>query len=379
MRTEATVIEAARTASQPAKRARRVTLTPLKRLTKAHLELAKRPTIRGDATAALNKSLERLGSHLGTPLSASSRVLDGALQPLQHFGRDSLFIVLELTPASALAVVELEAPLVTFLLQRSAGTETKTIAVTSLTRIETAAMGWLVLVALQGVRSVQAFEARFGPRLVSMTLDRGEALRACDAAVRHLAIEMLFDSGHPIGTARVMVPAKMLQLAISSGPPEETASPLEGVLNASLSAGVRIGRAQLLRRELGDLTEGDVIVFSGTSLRNGCLCGPARFITSSFQLSGTLTPDGFTLISTTPEAPMANTLKVDVEIELTTIQLPLRQLGAIAPGTVLPLHINAAQTVTLRIEGKPVALAELVEVEGEIGARVTAMLETPPS
>lgn len=72
---------------------------------------------------------------------------------------------------------------------------------------------------------------------------------------------------------------------------------------------------------------------------------------------------------------MANGINVDVEIELTTVQLPIRQLGTIAPGAVLPLHINAAQTVTLRIDGRRVALAELVEVEGEIGARITAMLE----
>jgi type III secretion protein Q len=72
---------------------------------------------------------------------------------------------------------------------------------------------------------------------------------------------------------------------------------------------------------------------------------------------------------------MSSSLNVDVEIELTTIQVPVRQLGAIAPGSVLPLHINAAQTVTLRIDGRKVALAELVEVEGEIGARITAMLE----
>jgi len=87
--------------------------------------------------------------------------------------------------------------------------------------------------------------------------------------------------------------------------------------------------------------------------------------------------DGFDVTRAAPitQESTMSALNVDVEIELTTIQLPVRQLGAIAPGTVLPLHINAAQTVTLRIDGKAVALAELVEVEGEIGARITAMLE----
>jgi type III secretion protein Q len=41
---------------------------------------------------------------------------------------------------------------------------------------------------------------------------------------------------------------------------------------------------------------------------------------------------------------------------------------------VIPLHINAAQQVVVRIGDKAVARAELVEIEGEIGARIVAML-----
>ena len=46
----------------------------------------------------------------------------------------------------------------------------------------------------------------------------------------------------------------------------------------------------------------------------------------------------------------------------------------VRPGSVLPLHINAAQQVIVRIGDKAVARAELVEIEGEIGARIVAML-----
>lgn len=67
------------------------------------------------------------------------------------------------------------------------------------------------------------------------------------------------------------------------------------------------------------------------------------------------------------------TLPVDVEIELARIRVPLSQLAVLRPGGVLPLHINAAQTVTIRIGDKAVARAELVEIEGEIGARVLSL------
>ena len=68
------------------------------------------------------------------------------------------------------------------------------------------------------------------------------------------------------------------------------------------------------------------------------------------------------------------TVPVEVEIELTRLRLPLHQLGNVRPGSVLPLHINAAQQVIVRIGDKAVARAELVEIEGEIGARIIAML-----
>ncbi|MDX2011930.1 MAG: FliM/FliN family flagellar motor switch protein [Myxococcaceae bacterium] len=362
----------------PKVRARKVTLTPLKRFTRAHLELAARPSVRDDATSALSAALDAVGVQLGHSVTGTARLLDATLQPLQHLARESLFVVVELSHASAMAIVELEAPLFTHFLQHAAGADPRSRAVTSLSRIESAALGWLALSAIKGLRSIQSFEERFGPRLVTVTLDRGEVLRSVDSTVRHLAIELMLHGEHPLGGARVLVPAKLLQAAVQTAPRAEAPPAHEAVLAATLTAQTRFGVAQLVRADLGELSAGDVIVFAGSSLSEERLFGPARLLTSSFELAGELGPDGFTLTHIThptQEPAMSNSLNVDVEIELTTIQVPVRQLGTIAPGSVLPLHINAAQTVTLRIDGRKVALAELVEVEGEIGARITAMLE----
>lgn len=365
----------------PKPRARRVNLTPLKRFTRAHLELASRTSVREEALAAMTAATQALGAQLGQNVMATPRLLDGTLQPLQHLGRESVFIVAELSAASAMAIIELEGPVASWLLRLAAGSDARTVAVTALTRIEAAALGWLSLSVIQALRSVTAFEQRFSPRLVNVTMDRGDALRGIDAAVRHLVIELQLAAEHPIGTARVMVPAKMLQLAVQTAPQAQTPPAHEVVLEATLEARTHFGHAELLRADSGDLAPGDVIVFAGTQLVDGRLFGPARFRTRSFELSGELGADGLVVsraVPLTKEQPMSASINVDVEIELTTIQLPVRQLGTIAPGAVLPLHINAAQTVTLRIDGKAVALAELVEVEGEIGARITAMLENAP-
>lgn len=360
---------------------RRISLQPLKRFSRAHLELASRPVLRAEAHEALSAAVGKVSEQLGHPFAAHARVLDGTLQPLQHFGRESLFVVVELTAASTLAVVELEGPVVAHLLRVAAGSDVGGAVVNTLTRIESAALGWLSLSAIAGLRSASAFDARYGPRLVSLTVDRGEALRAIDPTLRHFAIELQLSGDHPIGVARVLVPAKMLQLAIQSTPSSEAAASQEAVLAATLDTAVRFGRASIATEDVGQLTEGDVIVFAKTALRDGRLFGPSRLLTRTFEVAGDLGPEGFSVSTLTPhtrESRMATTITVNIEIELTSIQLPIRQLGTVAPGSVLPLHINAAQQVTLRIDGRRIALAELVEVEGEIGARITAMLEEAP-
>lgn len=67
-------------------------------------------------------------------------------------------------------------------------------------------------------------------------------------------------------------------------------------------------------------------------------------------------------------------LPVDVEIELTRVMVPLSELAALKPGALLPLHISANEPVLLRVGDRAVARAELVEIEGEVGARVLALL-----
>ena len=67
-------------------------------------------------------------------------------------------------------------------------------------------------------------------------------------------------------------------------------------------------------------------------------------------------------------------LPVEVEIELTRLLLPVSELAALRPGGVLPLRISASEPVVLRIGERAVASAELVDIEGEVGARILALL-----
>ena len=76
--------------------------------------------------------------------------------------------------------------------------------------------------------------------------------------------------------------------------------------------------------------------------------------------------------------PLANdeaaSLPVEVEVELTRLRLSVAELATLRPGAILPLRINGSDPVLLRVGDRAVARAELVEIEGEVGARVLSLL-----
>lgn len=65
---------------------------------------------------------------------------------------------------------------------------------------------------------------------------------------------------------------------------------------------------------------------------------------------------------------------MELEVELARVQLSVSELATLRPGSLLPLHINASQVVSLRLGDRAVARAELVEIDGEVGARILALL-----
>jgi type III secretion protein Q len=68
-------------------------------------------------------------------------------------------------------------------------------------------------------------------------------------------------------------------------------------------------------------------------------------------------------------------LPVDVEVELTRVRLTVGQLAQLRVGHVLPLRMDVSEPVTLRVGDRAVARAELVDIEGELGARILSLVE----
>jgi type III secretion protein Q len=360
----------------------------LRRTTRAHLALASRPAFRAEALKAMQGICAGVGQQLGCALTATAKVLDAEVRVARSLSPHAAFVVLELPATDARAVLEVERAFLTALLERLSGGSGKSAPASRLTRIEEVAFGYLALVGLGAARAAEAIERRFGPRLLAVLDTREEALAWLDARQPHVATELQLSIGSVSGRARLLVPALTLQAAVQDIPAHVDSEIAHQVLGAGLWATVRMGQSRLELFDLMDLAAGDVVLFAGARLEAGQLGGGCRLVAPGFELFGTLSPQGFTLTRAAPrtlpqESPMAAvkptdqtvaSLPVDVEIELTRLKLTLAELAAIKPGAVLPLRINAAEPVLLRVGDRAVARAELVEIENEVGARILNLL-----
>ena len=75
--------------------------------------------------------------------------------------------------------------------------------------------------------------------------------------------------------------------------------------------------------------------------------------------------------------PQLSTLPVELEVELARVPLALGELSTLAPGAIVPLRISVGDPVFLRAGDRRIARAELVELEGEVAARILDLLEPP--
>lgn len=357
-------------------------LRPVARLTQAHVELSRASSLAVAAKAGLDGLALELGQLFATPVTCAARVLDASTEPATCLGRNAQFALLHLGAIDATALVELDSALVAMLVQYAAGATEVAVSVTKLTRVEEAALGWVALSALASLRRAEELERRLAPRLVGLVHDRGAALQHLAPRARHLTTEISLTAAGRTGCARLVMPSQALVRALRSGL-QAASAPLAGRLAAAtVQARCVAGLVLLERAEAQILTGGDVVLFPQLRLERNVLAGRTRLVTPSFELRGDLSSAGFTfthLRTTAPtkENPMssdATTLPVEVEIELARVRLPLSELGSLTPGHVMALKLDVTGPVTLRVGDQAFARAELVEIEGSVGARIIELL-----
>ena len=72
--------------------------------------------------------------------------------------------------------------------------------------------------------------------------------------------------------------------------------------------------------------------------------------------------------------PALSELPVELEVELARVPLSLAEVAALQPGAVIPLRVSAGDPVFLRAGDRRIARAELVEIDGEVAARVLELV-----
>src|SRR5262249_46105256 len=65
---------------------------------------------------------------------------------------------------------------------------------------------------------------------------------------------------------------------------------------------------------------------------------------------------------------------VDVAAVVGVRELKLEEVMAIQPGTIIALDKSAGEPIELYVNGKPIARAEIVVVDGRLGARILESL-----
>jgi type III secretion protein Q len=326
-----------------------------------------------------------LSEQLGVPVTVTATVSPSAVNLARAFPKHSAFALLDISSLGVHGVVEVEPAFLAGVLERLSGGAGKRGPVTELTRIEGIAFGYLVATALAAIRKEPLLEKRFAPRLLGVHQRREEFADRLSSE-RHVCVDVRVDVGELTGAVRVLIPATALQTAIQELPSTRPSTFETKVSKLEIDFNARMGKVALTAREIMDLDRGDVLVLSGMSLANGELTGAIRLSSSLTELAGDLTPNGFqltrALLRRRPETELPMnakddatcTLPIELEIELARAQIPVGELAAIRPGAVVPLRINPADPVLIRIGDRTLAKAELVEIDGEVGARILSLV-----
>ena len=197
------------------------------------------------------------------------------------------------------------------------------------------------------------------------------------------------------GWARLIVPDALRLGAVPPRPVDALATRTPRFADAQVALRLEVGRTAVARSDLAGLATGDVILFERFGVRDAGggpvtlrlgrggfaarLDGDALAILQPFRLMNPGAPIMDFDPSQKPDAASADQLlrelPVEVVCELGRVTMSGKELLELRPGAVIPAGRPLAGPVDLTVGGRVVARGELVDVEGEIGVRITQLCE----
>jgi len=346
----------------------------------ARVLLGRKPALADELDALRKAAAGALSGALCADIQVTARLADAPTLPARALGHGVVFCALALEGPGAEAFLEVDLRLVAALAALRTGGAGPDVPVLAATRFERALLGELLLRVLAALREVGGPEARWRPRLVELGTARIEAERRLGAGPS-LLVELASDAPAIRGRAVLHLPelafrAAALDVAEHRRPP----GPALAAVRISFSPRVRCGA--IWGHALAGLA-GAAVVLPGARLAGGLVQAPLALVRPGVVLRGTLGPEGLRhdAVETHPSYqevthvdPAPSELPVELEVELTRLPLSLAELGALQPGTVVPLRVSAGDPVFLRAGDRRIGRAELVEVEGQVAARVLELL-----
>lgn len=301
---------------------------------------------------------------------------------------NSAWALLELGADGSRCVVEFDRSSVAVLTQHLAGDSKAHLAVVHLRKVELAAIGHLLLTLLASLRNLGDVERKYRPRLVGVYDSSEFPFERLSSDESLLSWDIDCSMGGSHATLRLFAPSRRFELLA-----HQVEQVLPGELDATvaaakLSASLLVGSCVLPSHELGALEAGDVALVGDAAWVAGQLHSHATIRLRTATAKGVLRGRDFSCerihlsLNHTQETTMRDAdevtqlteaVPVELCIELTRLLLPISELATLRPGAIMPLAINVTQPVTLRLGDRTVARAELVDIEGQVGARILTM------
>jgi type III secretion system YscQ/HrcQ family protein len=186
-----------------------------------------------------------------------------------------------------------------------------------------------------------------------------------------IGVDVRVRLGAASGVVRVLAPESL----VAASPPAATLT-LGRLADVRVRLPIEAGRAALAAAEVRALAPGDVVVLDAAArgratLRAGRVAWPvttddARLAVAGAAVIGEETMSG--------GDDLARDLPVSLSCRLGQLELTLADLAALGPGAVVGLGRPLGAPVELCAGDRVVARGELVDVDGELGVRVTAVL-----
>jgi type III secretion protein Q len=330
------------------------------------------------AAAALQAALK-------IPVTCEAKLLE-APASTRLLPASCCYVVLTLANDGEHALLEIEEGLAALLVDRLAGGTNECFCPGAISDAEAAALSFLGLCVLRQVRGIKLVEDGLAVRFACLARNSSQIEAVLALGEQWLAIDVQLKLAQTVSGCRLLLPGRSLRRLCARAPAGECAPIADEIARCSLPASLLVGKAELNASDLEQVSPGDALLLSKLERADGSVSGQARLAFDRFQLCGQLEGRRFTLASIEDAAippedtmesatnPQPPPLPVQIEVELARVRIPVSQLAQLKPGAVLELGFQLNDPVVLHLGDRAFARAELVDVGGEVGARILSLL-----